>query len=211
MAIVTYPRRTGILDPNNLVIGKTSGTGIKVDEENPTWGWRDMVGQVFIKATGVNDPVFSVFSGNLRAFEFSAAAMKEVYVNYHIPHDYVPGTDLYFHTHWANAAAIPNTGNVIWGFEYSYARGHQQQAFAAPTTVTVTQACDATRYWHHIAETTIVTIPNIEPDGLIMMRVYRDAAAVGDTLTDTAFLLMTDVHYQSTNIATKQKSPNFYN
>lgn len=196
---------------SGLTVPKTTNTGVKVDVDAPTFGWRDILGDITIRVAGADDPTFSVFRGNIRAFEFSATLMKEAFLVYHIPHDYVPGTDIYFHTHWANAAAVPNTGNVIWGFEYSYAKGYNQEAFPAASTVTVTQACPATRYQHNIAETAAVTIAGLEIDGLVLVRVYRDGAAGGDTCTDSAFLFTADLHYQSTNVATKQKNgPAFY-
>lgn len=112
--------------------------------------------------------------------------------------------------HWSNAAVTPNTGNVIWGFEYTYSRGYNQQAFPATTTITVTQACPATRYQHNIAETGEITIANLEVDGLILVRAYRDAAAGGDTCTDAVFGHTADIHYQSTGMATKNRAFPFY-
>jgi hypothetical protein len=47
-------------------------------------------------------------------------------------------------------------------------------------------------------------------DGVVLTRCYRDAANALDTCTDDVFLHAFDIHYQSTNIATKNKSPNFY-
>lgn len=210
ISVYSTERYRPLID-TDVVISKASGDGIMVDPAVPTFGWRDIIGDIVVRALGANDPTFSVFRGNLRAFEFSATAMKEVFMVFHVPHDYVPGTDIYFHAHWANAAATPNTGNVVWGFEYSFAKGYNQEPFAAPATVTVTQACPAARYQHNIAETAAVTVAGMEVDGLLLVRVYRDGAAGGDTCTDTAFLFTADIHYQSTNMATKQRNgPNFY-
>lgn len=196
---------------SGMVLPKTTTTGIKVDTTTPTWGWRDITSEIDARGSGGNDPTFSTYTGtNFFLHQFSATTMQQVYITFHVPHDYVPGTDIYIHAHWSNAAAAPNTGNVIWGFEYSYAKGHGQEAFPASTTVTVTQACPATRYYHNIAETTAITIAGLEVDGLIMVRAYRDAAAGGDTCTDAVFVHTVDIHYQSTNMATKAKAPNFY-
>jgi len=195
----------------DLRVPKTAGTGIMVDLDVPSWGWRDITAEVETRGSGANDPTFNVYTGtNLRALQFSATVMQECFVSFHIPHDYVPGTAIHFHSHWSNAAATPNTGNVVWSFEYSFAKGFNQAAFPAPTLVSVTQACPATRYQHNIAETTAVTIAGLEVDGLILVRCFRDAANVSDTCTDAVFLHTCDVHYQSTNVATKQKAPNFY-
>lgn len=142
--------------------------------------------------------------------------MNEVWINFHIPHDYVPGTQIYFHTHWSNPAATPNTGNVVWGFDYTFARGGLASgtangAFPATSNITVTAACPAVSGTHNISETTGITITGLEVDGVIMVRVYRDATNVADTCTDPVFLHLVDAHYQSTNIATKSKTAgNFY-
>jgi len=207
----TNPKVGTLTATDGMVAPKTSGVGIKVDPATPTFGWRDITADINARGIGANDPSFAAYTGtNLYFYQFSATTMQQVFMCYHMPHDYVPGTDIYLHVHWSNAAASPNTGNVIWGFEYSYAKGHQQAAFPASSTVTVTQACNATRYHHHIAETAAVTISGLEVDGLILVRMYRDAAAVGDTCTDAVFVHTADIHYQSTNMATKQKSPDFY-
>jgi hypothetical protein len=197
--------------PAGAVIGKASGVGIKVDTSTPTYGWRDLTSDIQVRGTGASDPSFAIYGATaLRQYSFSATVMQEIFMVFHVPHDYVPGTDIFFHAHWSNAAATPNTGNVIWGFEYSFAKGFNQAAFPATTTITVTQASPATRYQHNIAETTAVTIATLEVDGLILVRGYRDAAAGGDTCTDAVFLHTMDIHYQSSNMATKGKSPSFY-
>jgi hypothetical protein len=196
---------------DELVVNKATNKGIKVDTAAPTFGYRDITGDITVRGSGAADPAWATFRGVLNAFEFSATVEKECWIVFHVPHDYVPGTDIYLHAHWSNAAAVPNTGNIVWGFDYSYAKGYNQEVFPAPTTITVTQAGHATRYMHQIAETAAITIAGMEVDGLILVRVYRKAADGADTLTDTAFLFTADIHYQSTNIGTKAKNgPAFY-
>ena len=90
-----------------------------------------------------------------------------------------------------------------------YARGGLANAatngaFPASTTVSATGIPVATPNTHMISETTAVTITNLEVDGMICIRAYRDA--VNDTCTDAVFLHTVDVHYQSTNMATKSKT-----
>lgn len=197
--------------PAGAVIGKGSGIGLKVDTASPTWGWRDLTSEIVLKGTGASDPSFSTYGATvLRQYNFSATTEQEVFMTFHVPHDYVPGTDIYFHAHWSNAAATPNTGSVVWGFDYSFAKGFNQAAFPGLTTITVTQACPATRYQHNIAETAAVTISGMEVDGLILVRAYRKAADAADTCTDAVFLHTIDIHYQSNNMATKNKAPSFY-
>jgi hypothetical protein len=51
---------------------------------------------------------------------------------------------------------------------------------------------------------------DLEPDGIILVRCFRDPGDAADTLDQVPFLHYVDIHYQSTNIATKAKIPNFY-
>lgn len=200
----------GVTD--NVVFDNTAGKGIKLDIDTPAFGWRDITADIQVRGSGAADPAFAVYGATvMRAYSFSATVNQEVFLVFHMPHDWVVGTPIYFHAHWSNAAATPNTGNVVWSFDYSFAKGFNQEAFPAIQTVSVTQASPATRYQHMVAETVAVTIPTLEVDGLILVRGYRNATAVNDTCTDAVFLHTMDIHYQSSNIATKNKAPNFYN
>lgn len=190
--------------------GQDSNT-IAALRNQETYGWQDITAEVDTRGTGANDPTFQVYTGtNLRSLKFSATVMQECFITFHMPHDYVPGTDIHFHAHWSNAAVAPNTGGVVWAFEYAFAKGFNQAAFPDPTTIAVTQACPATRYQHMVAETAAVTIAGLEVDGLILVRCYRDAANGADTCSDAVFLHTADVHYQSNSQSTKNKAPNFY-
>jgi len=219
-ALVIDTSKNVTVQTGNLILPKTSGVGIKVDSTTPTFGWRDILGQIVVKAAGANDPTWSVFRGSISAYQFSNALMNQVWVILHIPHDYVPSTDLYMHVHWAQitvdtggTAGVP--GVAKWYFDITYADGHgtaggAADPFIAPYTVSVTQQGATTQYGHMIAEVQItgasLAASTIQPDGLLMVRVYRDPADVADTLNQAPFLLMSDCHYQSTNIGTKQKS-----
>ena len=85
------------------------------------------------------------------------------------------------------------------------AKGHGQEAFPVPTTVYVEQNCLAP-YYHMVAETGPISSPSIEPDALVLVRVFRDAAHVNDTCTNGVFGFTADIHYQSDRHSTL----NFY-
>ena len=213
---------------DNLVLPKTSGVGVKVDTTSPTFGWRDLLGEITIRGSGGTDPSFLTYGGsNIRAFFF--AVNDEVFLAFHIPHDYVPSSDIHLHFHWsqdaktaAGAATNPVTGgSVTWGYEITYAKGHQQAAFSAAVTGTVAQNANTTKDYHHIAEVQVsaaspsasqIASGGLEPDGVILCRVYLSAnnMTVSAGAVPAPVLHYCDVHYQSTNMATKQKAPNFY-
>ena len=143
---------------DNIILPKASGKGIMIDNSSPTFGWKDLLGQIYPKSSGVGSPTLSEFipGGNVR--QFCYAVGEDGDGDFHIPHDYVLGTDLFFHLHWAH------NGTAL-----------------------------------------------LEPDGIIMFHydVTEIPTITGGT-PNKPFLLFTDLHYQATNISTKQKSPNFY-
>lgn len=171
-------------------------------------GWKDLTSEL-VSRGGSSAPALALFRGNIYAYQFAANSMDQLYSTFHIPHDYAPGTALYIHIHWADASANP-TGVVRWGFEYTFAKGHGQEAFPATTTVYVEQAA-AGPYRHMIAEiSTGILSSAVEVDGLLLVRIFRDATHANDTSPAAAFAFTCDVHYQSDRIATLNRSPNFY-
>jgi hypothetical protein len=201
----------------NLVLANATNHGIQVDTTTPVWGWRDMLGQLTIRGGGIQDPSWVVYRGVIYQYQFTLN--DEVTISFHLPHDYVPGTDIYAHTHWSlNGAGI--TQNCTWEFSSIYSKGHDQEAFSAVTVTSFLQASSTTQYQHMIAETPIssaggtagVLYANsvFEVDGLIIMRVKLSANSGTGTGTSRPFLHMVDLHYQSTNMATKGKAPAFY-
>lgn len=200
---------------DGIVVDKSSATAIKIDKASPDFGWDDMLGEITARGTGSTNPNWRNYRNGIYAYEFSVN--DEVWINFHILHDYALGTDMYIHAHWSHNSAAVTTGAVTWAFEITYAKGHDQAAFTATKTVTVTQNANTTQYQHMIAEVQMSTSGGsateidtdlLEVDGLIMVRCYL----VSNTMDGGAlpFLHMIDIHYQSTGLNTKNKAPNFY-
>jgi hypothetical protein len=173
-------------------------------------GWRDNVREMVTRGSQ-SDPQFTEFRDQLHLLAFPPGVMTEVFGNFHIDHDYALGTALYPHIHWATNDA--STGVVRWGVEWTLAKGHQQMAFGPTTTVYIEQAATGTPYTHHIAEVSPANaIPgtNVEPDTMILVRVFRDGAHINDTFADQVFGIALDLHYQADRATTPNKAPNFY-
>lgn len=178
-----------------------------------TGNWNDYTNDLSQgKVAGANVPTWSTFRDGLNAYAFSASSMNEIWVTFHVLHDIKLGTIIFPHIHWSPGVST-NTGTVRWGIEFSHCKGHQQQSFPVSTTVFVEQASDGTAYKHYIAEVaevdTIAAL-NIEPDTLIQIRVFRDAADPGDTFPDVAFGLEMDLHYLQAQLGTLNKEPDFF-
>lgn len=171
-------------------------------------GWKDLTSEL-VSRGGSSAPALALFRGNIYAYQFAANSVDQLYSTFHIPHDYAPGTALYIHIHWADASASP-TGVVRWGFEYAFAKGHGQEAFPVTRTVYVEQSATGS-YKHMVAEiSTGILGTAAEVDGLLLVRIFRDATHANDTCPAAVFAFTCDVHYQSDRVATLNRSPNFY-
>jgi hypothetical protein len=170
-------------------------------------GWKDQLVSASGAGAGAVAPSFGNLSGNLsfwRGYTMAATGVDELHVVFHPNHDYKPGSTVNLHVHWSPTVAA--AGDVVFGFQYSFARGYSVDAFPASSTVTVTQAASGSAYTHQIAETADLTIANFETDGLLLVRVYRDGDNVADTYGSPIALYTIDMHYQSDRDATTARN-----
>lgn len=147
---------------SGLIVPKDVATGIKVDLDDPQWGWADMLGAIDNRSVaGGANPTWAVYRGGIYQYSFgTAAGVTETFINYHMGHDFIPGTDMYIHAHWSTAAAP--TGTCNWLFEACAAVGYDRDVFegtdGSASTITVSAVGTPTgAYRHMISETLLAT------------------------------------------------------
>lgn len=199
-----------------LQVPKTkNATGVKIGPNGSAdYGWHDLVGTLFSNGTST----YGNFIGTIKKLQFAEG--QDASIDFHLPHDYLPGSDIFLHVHWGHNSATCTGGSVTWGFETTYSKGHDQAAFHAVKLITVAQAANTTQYQHMIAETaasvsggsaTQLDTDILETDGLIMCRMYLDSNDLTDSVTvPDPFAFKVDIHYQSTGVGTANKSPDFW-
>lgn len=169
-------------------------------------------------------PTYQVYTGSIQQLRFSNTITQEIFLEYHIPHNYLPNSDMFIHVHWSQIvidsgglAGIPGTAK--WSFDVSYSKGHQQEAFRSPISLFVTQQGSSTQFMHNIGEIQLSAASptasqldsnDIEVDGVILIRMWRDPTDLANTLNQFPYVHFVDIHYQSTGIGTRNKAPNFY-
>ena len=227
---VTYTKLTGegstgwaapgeVAAANGIVFPYTQGEGIKVDVDNPVFTWRDIIGAVQPKASGAGAPTRRVYrGGTLGVFSFAVNDVCDFC--FHIPHDYVPGTDLLFHVHWShNGTSI--SGNAVFDFYYTYAQRTGGMVFPAEKMVTVSVAtpdvATIPQYSHRVDETPLTAASatssltdrdTIEVDGLLEGTIKL--STIPTIGSGYLFIHTCDIHYLSTNIGTVSNAPDFY-
>lgn len=204
---------------DDLILPKTSGKGVRVDNAAPTFPWRDLEGPIHPKETGAGKPTYAAFRGNIKGYWF--AANDVVDLMYHWPHDWLPGSDVHMHLHWShNGTSI--SGSIVVDHRWSMVKGHNQGVFPAETTFTQTistpDVATYPQYQHVISEAQMsaaspaagqIDTDNLEPDALLLISLTPTTIpTIGGG--GNFFIHYADIHYQSTNIGTKAKAPNFY-
>ena len=198
---------------------RDAGKGITIGSQ---FGWQDLIGDVSPKTTGAGAATLAVFrAGIYRAWFYAANDLCDIV--FHMPHDWVPGTDLFLHLHWGhNGTAI--SGSLVVSFGVAYARGHNQTIFGAEVvpvlTVLTPNIATVPQYRHRIDEFQLsskspradqLNTNDLEVDGLILVGVRADTipTITGGSTNKPAFFTL-DIHYQSTGIGTTNKAPDFY-
>jgi hypothetical protein len=207
---------------DGVIMPKTAGKGLRVDTSSPSYPWQDIIGLVLPDQQGVNAPTLDNYIGGIRRFRFSATDKCDN--EFHIPHDYLTGSNLYLHYHWGhNGTSI--SGSIVATMEFTYAKGYSQMATTTPGTLTFTNASlnltKAPQHATQIEELQLSTVGGgvnqlntslIEPDGIIGVNFTMvTIPTISGGNASEPFVFFVDVHYQSTGIGSKQRNgPNFY-
>jgi hypothetical protein len=205
--------------PAGLVVGKAKGTGIKVDPTSPTTTWRDLIGNTTPKAGGANAPSLAAFrGGRTQAYFYSVGDRGDD--EYHIPHDWA-GTDLFLHVHWGhNGTAISGTFTVTCYLTYAKRDSIFQAEITTTISATSLDMTNTPRYTHRVDEIQLSAVTpsasqfdtdNIEVDGVITLHYEVTAIpTITGGSTNEPYIKYIDIHYESTNVGTKNKAADFY-
>ncbi len=204
----------------DIILPKTSGKGIKVDTTVPTFGFKDIIGDQFSKNTGATKPTLAPYNGAIKSWQFGVG--DEAYISYHIPHDYVAGTPIFLHIHWSHILTTVTGGTLTFKATSISAKAHDQQAFnSTPKVGTFIGTASTVQYQQILSEVQYsddtptgleIDTADLEPDSVIELTLEVDAnnITVSSGGVPDPFIHYVDIHYQSTNIGTKDKVPNFY-
>lgn len=214
------PTFTGVKVSDSFVVDKASGKGIKIDTASPAFGWRDLIGHIIPKTSGVGAPTLDTITGNIRGYRYSANDDGDII--FHLPHDYAPGTDIYLHPHWChNGTNI--SGSLVIDIYATYAKGHQQASFPAEIATSITDGSltllNTPALFHRIPEiqfstsggsASLLDTDDLEVDGIILLHYDTNTIPTITGGSGEPFYLTFDIHYQSTGVNTKGKAPDFY-
>ena len=83
-------------------------------------------------------------------------------------------------------------------------------AFTSTTQVTLANNAATTVTAQNAFRYRVLDTDILEVDGIYLVRMWRQADRAADTINQGPFIHAIDIHYQTTNMPTKNKAPNFY-
>lgn len=162
-----------------------------------------------------NAPGLSSFRGGIYEYSYANDALNESYLNFDVPFDYAPGTDLVIGVHWSPGSSVA-TGTVRFGFEFTYAWSYAPGAnsvFGPTQTVYINASqADGTAYAHYVNfNDPANNFPGsaVQQNMRFLVRFFRDGANVADTFSEPIFVVGVDFFYQTSRFGTATKSPPF--
>lgn len=174
-------------------------------------GWNDMLGEFIVRTSGTDRPTLSTPFNGHHMLVWSSTALNQTTVNWHLRHDYKPGSAVYPHIHFRPTGNV--SGNVHWRFILSATKGHGQTAgIPTATTIDLIFPIPANSLGtHFVAE---IPAPGwytsaLEWDTVIHCTVQRRADLATDTYNATVAAWQADLHYQVGRIATPARLPPF--
>lgn len=199
----------------SITIDKKWSTDLEIggDILDTTPGWSDLIGDVGGSVKQASPPTWVNYREGIWAYQFKIG--QQIWMNFHVPHSWSPGTNMYPHIHWTCNTLTAQGKRAKFGVEYTVAKRSQGHKFGPTTTIYLEDTLHE-QYDHMITEVPLVdSIPGelLEVDALVSMRVFRDTASQDDLgdLVDAPFIFYADLHYQLDRISTPNKEPNFYN
>lgn len=192
-------------------VEKEAGGGYKIDPDAPDFGWQDIIGDISPNGNPSNQPSLTNYNST-GIYQYQFGLNDEIAHVFHMPHDYAPGTDVYIHAHWSQDG-VPTDNTVEWQFDVIWAK--RDGSFGTQVTTSASDTAGTSALVHHVDEVklsdatpsgALLDTADLEVDGIFVVRTKLVTNGSGQN----PFLHTVDIHYQSTNIGTKNSASPFY-
>jgi hypothetical protein len=159
--------------------------------------WKDLILPITSVGPGGSNPAATTLLGNVQVYGFQTGDL--IQGSFEIQHDYIEGTDLNVHVHWAPSTS--NTGAVVFNFEYTVA--NVGAVYPATTILNQPFTPSGVQAQHQLSAFT-TTIPGTgrKIGDVVCFRFLRNAT--GNAFTGLALVTSIGVHYQCDCLGSNQ-------
>jgi hypothetical protein len=172
--------------------------------------WDDLrVSAASLRVPAANAPTLTKNMDNgagsvgIYQLNFSAINRNDVFVEFQMPHNRYPESDMNLHFHW-----IPlnnDGGNILWECELALSNLNNTFAVTATGVLQVTTVNAGLRLNQNVhTALTTVSGQGVEMSAFLVARLSRMAADGADTYTGEAALLGIDLHYRIDTLGSQE-------
>ena len=192
----------------HLVVTKLTCKIIEINGEL----YADYLTSGFEIGRGVSAPTLTTFRDSIQQYSWSGSALNQGFFNVHFLHDIKAGSLPTFHVHYAHNIAggtyTPESANVKFSVAYMTAKGYKAGVYPAETVTSVVQSVGGQYVPHITPDDDMAMSPadDIEVDGMVLCRVFRDPTDPEDTFPHPVFVTGVDLHYRIGQLATVERN-----
>ena len=162
--------------------------------------YRDIFFNVSAMKLGVGAPPGAALEGTFPTLDFDDTTEQEVFIVVHSPHDYATGTDIKMHIEFfVDTVDAVNEQTVCWAVEYKIIEHGDIFVFTGTGTTYKSHPIPITTSDKGLMTCDHLTIPYtaLSGEGILLMRLYRDAGGALDTDSQTgdARVVHAHLHY----------------
>lgn len=167
----------------------------RINASNNVTKEKTIVVQTEMARLGATPPTATIIS-NYMVLQFAGAGAVThiIYTSIHVPQDWIPGTDIKIHFHWAPTDG--NAGNVKWQITWSALASNVNEVLTdAGTSTFVIDATEALQ--DELLKTDDMTIAgaSLAIEDIIGVKIFRDPTDGADTYGSTASLVNVEFVY----------------
>ena len=204
--------------PNGKVFPSDPDKGIKIDTNDPQWPWRMCPSNIFLDPSDSLTPSLYNYKGNVKELLFEEN--QRATTSFIVSCDYKIGTDIYLVFKASHNSNVVTGGTVTWSIEFIYS-SPSHPIMTDPLTTSTIMTISTTPY-EVVGTEELLSTPGgsdhlldtnlLEPGGFIHCLGYLDSNDIttSDGSTVNPFIHQVAILYQSRELGTKNRWPNYY-
>lgn len=170
--------------------------------------WKETVAQLTLPPVASNlAPDYTELISGISGLGFKADAKSEVGLRFNLNTDLKPNSTLIPNIRWSPTTS--DAGIVRWGLTLSIAS--LGDIFISTGTTFLEQEAGGVLDVHLMIEAVSGTLTGVEPNSVVIGKLFRDATHANDNYSGDAILHSVGLSYMSDHIGTPKKNSDHYN
>jgi hypothetical protein len=163
---------------------------------------------------GASDPSWVTYAPNggaISTYLLEFAKNNWATFTTQMPHNYLPGSDIYVHIHWTPGTRgnEENGKTVGWKIEYTWTDINGN--FADMASLDLSDACDGTDHKHQMTPDVVISGSGMTISSMLLCNILRTDTGTDDTWASSTsgqlpLLLEVDFHYEIDTIGSRQRT-----